>query len=151
MPGKSRKVGVWIDHRQAIIVALEGGDVEVDTVESGLDGRGRPAGGARSGTPYGPQDVINEHALERRYAQQLKGYYAEVLERIGDATEVFAFGPARARHELIEAIDASPLHRQTATETAPCDKLTDAQVVARVKEHYGASAGARFGSGQPAG
>ncbi|MGD8331383.1 MAG: hypothetical protein PVJ49_18265 [Acidobacteriota bacterium] len=138
MLGNSRKIGVWIDHRQATIVAIEEGGVTVDTVESHLEGKARAAGGARSGTPYGPQDVINEHALERRYEQQLKAYYAEVLENIGDATSVYAFGPARARYELLEVVEASPLHRNTAIETAPCDKLTGPQIVAHVKEHFAA-------------
>jgi len=138
MPGKSRKVGVWIDHRQATIVAIEDGSVAVDTVESGLDKRARPAGGARSGTPYGPQDVIKESGLERRYELQLRAYYDDVLASIGLATAIFTFGPARARYELIDAVGNSPLHRETATETAPSDKLTGPQIVARVKEHFGA-------------
>jgi len=139
MLGKSRRIGVWIDHRQAVIVTLDGDDIAVQTVESNLEGKGRAAGGARSGTPYGPQDVIDEHALERRYEQQLKVYYADVLEHIGDAASIYAFGPARARHELLEAVGASPRYRETATVTAPCDKLTDPQVVAHVKEYYAAS------------
>ncbi len=137
MPGKSRKVGVWIDQRQATIVAIQDGSVDVETVESGLDRRARPAGGARSGTPYGPQDVIKEQGLARRHELQLRAFYEEVLEHIGAATVVYAFGPARARYELIEVVDASPLHRGTATETEPCDRLTGPQIVARVKEHFG--------------
>jgi len=139
MPGKPRNIGIWIDHRQAVIVALEGDDLTIDTVASDVEGRMRVAGGARSGTPYGPQDVRDEHALERRYEQQLKAYYAEVLEHIGEATSIYAFGPARARYELLEAVEASPHYRGVPTETDPCDKLTDPQVVARVREHFGAS------------
>jgi hypothetical protein len=136
MPGTSRKVGVWIDHRQAVIVTFEGDDVAVHTLESNLDGRTRPAGGSRSVTPYGPQDVIKEGAGERRFAQQLRAYYADVLAHIGEAGVIYAFGPARARYELIEAVDASPAHRNTSTETAPSDKLTNPQIVAHVKEHF---------------
>lgn len=137
MPGNSRNVGIWIDHRQAVIVALEGDEVEVETVASNIERRARPAGGARSGTPYGPQDVIDEHALERRWEQQLKGYYADVIDRIGDAAAIYAFGPARARHELLDAVGSSPLLRTASTTTAPCDKLTNPQIVAHVKHHYG--------------
>jgi hypothetical protein len=138
MPGKSRKVGVWIDHRQATVVAIEDGSVAVDTIESGLDKRARPAGGARSGTPYGPQDVIKESGLDRRFELRLRDYYDDVLQSIGPATAIFTFGPARARYELIEAVANSSLHRGTATETAPSDKLTGPQIVARVREHFGA-------------
>lgn len=137
MPGKSRKIGIWIDHRQAVIVAIEDDAIEVETVESGLDGRGRPAGGARAGTPYGPQDAIKEQGLERRYELQLRRYYDDVVRHIGAASAVFAFGPARARQELLAVVDDSPMHRNTSTETAPCDKLTGPQIVAQVKEHFG--------------
>jgi hypothetical protein len=138
MRENSRKVGIWIDHRQAVVVVDDGDDVTVQTVESNLEGKARAAGGARSGTPYGPQDVVDEHALERRYEQQLKAYYTEVLEHIGDAASIYTFGPARARYELLEAVEASPLHRGVATETAPCDKLTGPQIVAHVREHFAA-------------
>ena len=37
MPGKLRKIGIWIDHRQAVIVAVEDDAIEVETVESGLE------------------------------------------------------------------------------------------------------------------
>jgi len=138
MLGKSRKIGVWIDHRQAVIVAIEEDAIDVETVESHIDGRARAAGGARSGTPYGPQDAIKEHSLGRRFESRTRGYYEDVLKHIGEASEVYAFGPANARQEFLEVIGASPLHRDTTTETAPCDKLTGPQIVAQVKEHFGA-------------
>ena len=82
MPGKSRKVGVWIDHRHATIVAIEDGSVDVDTVQSGIDRRARPAGGARSGTPYGPQDVIKESGLDRLIISPIRGKFDNVNKAI---------------------------------------------------------------------
>lgn len=69
---------------------------------------------------------------------QLRRYYDDVVRHIGAASAVFAFGPARARQELLAVVDDSPMHRNISTETAPCDKLTGPQIVAQVKEHFGA-------------
>ena len=87
--------------------------------------------------PLKAQDVIKEAGLDRRFGLQLRAYYEDVLAHIGPATSIFAFGPARARLELIDVVADSPLHRATATETEACDRLTDPQIVARVKEHFG--------------
>ena len=131
------KVGIWIDHREAIIVRLEGDEATVEALESNVEPKTKAAGGARSKTPYGPQDVAAGGRRSRRQANQLSDYYQEVVERVREAGALLLFGPGGAKQELLAAIERSPHHGRTATELATTDNLTQPQMVALVKEHFG--------------
>mgnify|MGYP002477277599 CR=1 FL=1 len=55
-----RYAGVWIDHEKACIVMISNGKGKVSTIKSNIAGHVRLSGGARSKSPYGPQDVASE-------------------------------------------------------------------------------------------
>jgi len=135
--GVRPKVGIWIDHREAIIVRLDGDEATVDAFESNVEPKTKAAGGARSKTPYGPQDVAAGGRRSRRQAMQLAQYYQEVVDRVRDAGALLLFGPGGAKQELLSAIERSHHHNTTATEIATTDHLTQPQMVAFVKEHFG--------------
>lgn len=133
----SVKVGIWIDHRRAVIVRVDGEQVEVQALESGLEKRVRLAGGSRSRTIYGPQDVVSDSQRDRRYAKHVNEYYASVLRCVRRASAILVFGPGEAKRELIERIEKNSRFRNTSTEMKRTDKLTQRQIVARVKQHFG--------------
>jgi stalled ribosome rescue protein Dom34 len=133
----SVKVGIWIDHRKAVIVRLDGETVEVEALESGLEKRVRLAGGSRSRTLYGPQDIASESQRDRRYAKHVNEYYARVLKSVGRVSAILVFGPGEAKQELIDRIDEAARFRNASTEMKRSDKLTQRQIVARVKQHFG--------------
>jgi hypothetical protein len=41
----SRRLGIWIDHKKAVVVTLNNGNDEVKTIETGAGGRVRLSGG----------------------------------------------------------------------------------------------------------
>jgi len=95
------------------------------------------AGGWRSRTPWGPQDIASESRRDRHHDKQLHDYFENVVARVGRASSVFVLGPGEAKQELIAAFARSPRHRDTSTERETADKLTERQIVARVKAHFG--------------
>jgi peptide subunit release factor 1 (eRF1) len=131
------KVGVWIDRRQAVVVRLDGDRAEIETVDSDLEKRTRMAGGSRSTTGWGPQDIASETRRDRRFAKHVQEYYDRVLASIGDAGAIFVFGPGEAKNELVAAASRSSRHQEASTEIGASDKLTEPQIVAHVKEHFG--------------
>lgn len=133
----SVKVGIWIDHRRAVIVRLDGEEVAVEALESGLEKRVRLAGGSRSRTLYGPQDVSSESQRDRRYAKHVNEYHARVLRGVGRTSAILVLGPGEAKRELIERIEKTARFRNTSTEMKRADKLTERQILARVKQHFG--------------
>jgi hypothetical protein len=133
----SRRTGVWIDHRRAVIVRLDGDEPVVEDVASDVEPRVRMAGGSRSSTPFGPQGIASETGRDRRHAKHLREYYERVAERIGDATAILLLGPGEAKHELLDVISGIARFDGTPTEVETVDKLTRAQIVARVRAHFG--------------
>lgn len=119
--------GIWIDHKRAIIVALSGDHIATTTLES--DVGAHPHFG-------GEQDGGGEKKYEERRHQHLDRYYDEVVGHVAQADRVLLLGPGEAKLELKARLDRSQAHagRTVAIQTA--DRLTDAQVVAAVKDHF---------------
>jgi hypothetical protein len=55
-----RKVGLWIDHRKAVIVLLAGEEEETKLVRSNVEKQIRRAAGSRSGGPFESQTVPSD-------------------------------------------------------------------------------------------
>ena len=129
------RVGLWIDHRKAIVVSLTGGEPELEVVESGIERKPQPAGGSPSKTPYGTQDAVAENALERKYKKQLGLYYDDVITSVHDAESLYIFGPGEAKIEFEKHITKkAPDCHISAVETA--DKMTPNQIKSKVKAFY---------------
>jgi stalled ribosome rescue protein Dom34 len=131
----NRKVGLWIDHRKAVIISLVGEEEEVKLIESNVEKHVRSSGGSRSKTPYGPEDVVAEDNRERRFTGHLNKYYDEVISSIHDAEAVLIFGPGEAKNELKKHIKSKELQgRIVRVETV--DKMTDHQIAAKVRQYF---------------
>ena len=74
--------GVWIDQEKACVVKLEDGKVRFRMIESNVEKHIRLSGGARSKTPYGPQDIASERKSEERRRHQLTRFFREVITYI---------------------------------------------------------------------
>jgi hypothetical protein len=132
----ARKIGLWLDHRKAVLVSLEGEKVTPQTIQSNVEKRPRVKGGAPSVTPYGAQDSTYEARLGRKHEQQLKEYYDQIVSKISDARAIFIMGPGQAKTELRKRLEESGIPADSLT-TASSDKLSDAQIVEKIKIHYG--------------
>ncbi|MGC9450858.1 MAG: hypothetical protein ACP5I4_05360 [Oceanipulchritudo sp.] len=130
-----KQVGMWIDHRKAVIVFLMNGEERLKVIESNMEKHIRPSGGSRSKSPYGPQDVMKEDGRERKYRLHLSRWYESVAEMLQDAEELFVFGPGEAKMEFKKHVEETPLAGKiTGVETV--DKMTDPQVAAKVRKHF---------------
>ena len=130
-----KEVGLWIDHRKALMVFLDVPGGRLERIESHLEKHIRPAGGSGSRLPYGVQDVMKEDGRERRFQLHLKHYYEAVLERIRTADALFIMGPGRAKLEFRKLLQSRALDdRITGFETV--DKITDRQLAARVQDYF---------------
>lgn len=126
--------GIWIDHKQAIIVALSGDRVATTTLESGV--------GAHSHFG-GEQDGGGEKKYEERRHQDLDRYYDEVVGHVAQADRLLLLGPGEAKLELKARLARSKAHAGRTLEIQTADRLTDAQVVAAVKDHFDVARRAR--------
>jgi hypothetical protein len=124
----NHKVGIWIDHKKAVIVSASGDRVSAKTLESAVGPHAR----------YSSQhDAGGEKRYEERHGQQLDRYYDEVISQLGQPEAVLIFGPGEAKLELQERLSRSKALAERIVGIETTDKLTDPQIVAKVKEHYG--------------
>ena len=124
----NHNVGIWIDHKRAVIVSVAEGRVTSETLESDVEAHPRYSG---------QQDAGGEKNYEERHGQHLDRYYDEVISRLGQPDGLLIFGPGDARLELKERLSRSKAPSERTIDIEPADKLTDPQIVAKVKEHFG--------------
>ena len=130
-----KKIGLWIDHREAIIVILTNGGEEIKRIISNSGKHIRYSGSSHSKTPEGSKEVTAEDQRDRKSGNQLNKYYDEVMAAIRDADSIQIFGPGEAKGELKKRIEHEGLKaRILAIETV--DKMTDRQISAKVREHF---------------
>jgi hypothetical protein len=121
-------VGVWIDHKKAVIVSVAAGQVTTRTVESDTKAHPRYSGSQEGG---------GEKKYEERHNQDLDRYYDDVIGQLGKPDAILLFGPGEAKLQLKERLARSKASSESIVAVESTDKLTDPQIVAKVKEHYG--------------
>jgi hypothetical protein len=130
------KVGLWIDHRKAVIVHLTDTDKghEIKLIEAYLESDVRPSAGwpAHSGQDFRSNA---EDRQERRFIGHLDRYYDEVISAIRDARSILIFGPGEAKGELKKRIEnKGPKGCRVTVESA--DVMTEPQIAAKVRQHF---------------
>lgn len=131
-----KNTGIWIDHKQAILVSIEGDQFVVQHVESGAESNLKPAGGWKAGGTVVAQSVFNEHTAEERRKHQYQAFYLKVIELLADSSNIAIFGPGESKIEFAKAIEkVSELHKKV-TVVEACGRLTENQLVAKVKAFY---------------
>jgi hypothetical protein len=124
----SHDVGVWIDHKKAVIVSIAAGHVTTTTLESDVEPHPHYAGSQEGG---------GEKKYEERHNLRLDQYYDEVISQIGQPDALLLFGPGEAKRQLKDRLGRSQASSARIVAVETTDKLTDPQIVAKVKEHYG--------------
>ncbi len=126
------KAGVWIDHKQAIVILVTDAGQEIKKFNSGID---RPGGTLRSKNRYTPNDFVAEDRRERKLADDRKKVYEEVLACVRGADSLFILGPGEAKGELSKHILAKK-RRGLTVDLETTDRMTDRQLAAKVSEHF---------------
>jgi hypothetical protein len=129
------EVGLWIDHREAIIVSLTGDAEETRTIASGSGKHLRYSGSSHSKTPEGLKEVTSEDGRDRKYENVLNEFYDEVVAMVRSADTIQIFGPGEAKGELEKRLERAGLKEHVlAIEAA--DKMTDRQIAAKVRKRF---------------
>ena len=129
-------VGLWIDHRKAVIVVISGEGKEVMlTMRSEVEPHVRFTAGSRSKTPHLSMEVTAEDQRDRRFARQLTTYYDGVISHLREAEAILVFGPGEAKRELEERLESKGLGSRIIGVEA-VDKMTDRQIAAKVRQRF---------------
>ena len=127
--------GLWIDHRQAVIVILSDKGEETRRVKSHVEKQLRRSGRSVSKGSFESQMMPADNSREREYSGHLANYYDDVIACLRPAEEILLFGPGEAKGEFRKRIERNKLDvRITRCETS--DKLTERQISQKVRRYY---------------
>jgi hypothetical protein len=128
-------MGLWIDHRKAVIVTVSGKAEKTSVIKSKADKQLGRFDGVRSTTPYESQKVQADGRQDIKFTDQLNIYYDEVISILRDAKSILLFGPGEAKGELKKRLEDDHFdHLIQDMETV--DQMTDRQIAAKVREYY---------------
>ncbi|HEU4745602.1 MAG TPA: hypothetical protein VFS61_10210, partial [Anaerolineales bacterium] len=125
-----KQVGLWIDHREAVIVVLTDKDEKITRIKSDAEKQTRFPGGSRKD---GLQKT--EAVRDKRLEQDLGKYFDDVIANIREAGLIQIFGPGEAKGELVKRLETEGL-KERIVEVETMDKMTDNQIAAKVREHF---------------
>jgi hypothetical protein len=119
-------IGMWIDHREAVIVVFTATGEETKWIFSNQENDGRFSGASSEGG-------AGEDVRDRQFRNHLNSYYAEIIVSIRDANSIQIFGPGEAKGELEKRLEDNGLKGKVInTETA--DKMIDRQIVGKIRD-----------------
>jgi hypothetical protein len=123
----NNKVGLWIDHKRAVIVTVTNDGEEITHITSNMGKPERISGSSL--------EIADESPRNRRFAERLNKYYDSVLLYVRDKVSILILGPGKAKIEFQKRLEAQALSsRVVGIETA--DKMTDRQIAARVRKQF---------------
>jgi hypothetical protein len=130
-----KRVGLWIDHRKAIIVAVTDKGEEIGLIISKVEKQLRRSGDSPLRGPYESQKVPASDSRQKTFTGHLNIYYDAVIACIRGAESILIFGPGEAKGELKERLERKNLGgRIVGIETV--DKMTDRQIAAKVRQYF---------------
>lgn len=129
------KAGLWLDHRQAVVVLVTDAGEEIKKIMSDAEKQLRRTGSTPLQGNFDPRHVPSDDSRQRTFTAELNSYYDEVIACLRDADSILIFGPGEAKDELKKRIDENNLgDRISGIETV--DNMTDPQVAAKVRMYF---------------
>ncbi len=123
-----KDIGLWIDHRKAVVVIVSDKGEEVKEITSHMEKHVRYSDDASEGGSA-------EDVRDRQFGNSLNSFYDSVVAVIRDGDTVQIFGPGEAKGELKKRLENGNYKGHIlAVETA--DKMTDRQIAAKVRERF---------------
>jgi len=128
-----KEAGVWIDHRQAVIVTFIDQVEDIQQITSDVEEQVR-----YSGDSIGSHDdttEIRRDRQDRRFDAHLGKFFDEVIVSLRDADSILIFGPGEAKGELQKHLEGQAIGEHiVGIETT--DNMTEGQIAAKVRQYF---------------
>ena len=131
----TKQIGLWIDHKQAVILTITDKDESLLKVLSGIERHLRFRGATHPRTPYSAQYQKGDDQLDKQYDGYLNKFYEKVLTHLRGANAVWIFGPGEAKTELKKRLEHQKVHAQIDGLEA-AGKMTERQIAAKIRHHF---------------
>lgn len=125
-----KKIGLWIDHREAVIVMLTDEGEQITRIKSDAEKKIRFPGGSRK-DGFQKTEAVRDKRLEKHLGK----YFDDVIANVRDAELIQIFGPGEAKDELMKRLEKDGL-KERIVDIETTDNMTNNQIVAKVREHF---------------
>ncbi len=129
-----KEVGLWIDHRKAVVVTFEDRTEKIQEItsdiESHMQSSNQDSGGSNSSHRSAGEDVRDRH-----FGDHLESYYDRVISFIQNAESIWIFGPGEAKVELENRLKSKNLGARIVG-IATVDKMTYSQISAKARGYF---------------
>jgi ADP-heptose:LPS heptosyltransferase len=120
-----KKIGIWMDHSIANIMAFTRDPIETKTIESKFTHEVKESTLSK-----------NENLMHNKEQHLQADYYKQLMAIIENYQEVILFGPTDAKTELYNLISADHKFEKIKIAIFQTDKMTENQQHAFVKQHF---------------
>ncbi len=129
------KVGLWIDHRKAIVVKLTDQGEQVELIKSETERQLRRSGESPLKGPFDVLHVPADDVRQRAFTGYMKAYYDGIIAHIQSADSILIMGPSEAKDELIKRLGKSDLAKHIAG-VEKVGWMTERQIAAKVRRYF---------------
>ncbi|MBN2174338.1 MAG: hypothetical protein JW731_09410 [Bacteroidales bacterium] len=120
-----KKLGIWMDHSTAHLMALTNDIIVTNIVVSQSESHEKIE-----------NLKLDESLMQNREQNQLADFFKSLIDVIKDYDEVLLFGPTDAKNELFNLLKEDRHFENIIIEVKPADKMTTNQEEAFVKDHF---------------
>jgi len=131
-----RKVGIWIDQKEANLITLTKNAIHSKTIYSDVETRIRTEGETKQFGRFGDQYLVDEKGKDNRVKEYTQKYMLRIVKELSKADEIFLFGPAQMKMKLEKLIAGLPELAVKLKDTKTAENMTHNQKLAYVKDFY---------------
>jgi len=131
----TKNIGLWIDHKKAILVIQSEEGEEVKTIESEVGRHVAYRGASHTKAPYSAQYQQGDDQLDNKFNEHLNKFYDKVISSLRKAESVLIFGPGEAKRELEKRIVHAKI-KVPVVSVESADKMTERQVASKVRNYF---------------
>ena len=131
----TKNIGLWIDHKKAILVIQSEEGEEVKTIESEVGRHVAYRGASHTKAPYSAQYQQGDDQLDNKFNEHLNKFYDKVISSLRKAESVLIFGPGEAKRELEKRIVHTKI-KVPVVGVEFADKMTERQVASKVRNYF---------------
>ena len=131
-----RKVGIWIDQKEANLITLTKKAIHSKTIYSDIETRIRIEGESKQFGRFGDQYLVDEKGKDNRVKEYTQKYMLRIVKELSKADEIFLFGPAQMKLKLEKLISGIPELAIKMKGMQASENMTHNQKLAYVKDYY---------------
>jgi hypothetical protein len=131
-----KKVGIWLDQKEANIITLEDNTITKRKIYSEIETRKRIPGESKIFGRFGDQYLNDEKSKENKIKELTHKYLNKIVNQLTEVDEIILFGPAQSKIKLQKLLSSNAILSSKLKEVQNANKMTENQKVAFVKKYF---------------